>query len=388
MQKEILILGSTGSIGESTLSVIDQHPNKFKIKTLVARSNIYKLVAQAKRYLPQNIAISDEASYKLLKEMMLNFPSINVVSGKAAINDLLKEQYDVAVATIVGMACLEPIMKVIPHTKMLGLANKESIVCAGSLLIDFAKQHNTKVIPIDSEHSAIFQVFEKENAAKINRVILTASGGPFLNSSIEEMRLVKPSDAVVHPIWSMGAKISVDSATLMNKGLELIEAHYLFNIEPTRLEAVIHPQSLVHGLIEYLDGSILAQMSVPDMRTPISLALNYPERLDIKHQKITWKKLSSVQFFEPDESKFKCLKLAKDALKSGQDRCIQLNIANEIVVNSFLNGELPFLKIPEIIEEALNRLPNTPINTIEDVFLVSQGAITETGMLLQSKILK
>ncbi|CAG7590543.1 MAG: 1-deoxy-D-xylulose-5-phosphate reductoisomerase [Candidatus Midichloria sp.] len=385
MPKEVLILGSTGSIGESTLRVIDQHSDKFKVKTLIARSNIDKLVKQARQYLPQNVAISDKTGYKLLKEMLSNLPSINVISGEEAVNDLLKEQYDITVAAIVGMACLQPIIKVIPNTKVLCLANKESIVCAGSLLMDFARKHNTKIIPVDSEHSAIFQVFEKENTKKINRVILTASGGPFLNKSIEEMRTAKPSDAVAHPTWSMGAKISVDSATLMNKGLELIEAHYLFDIEHSKLEAVIHPQSLVHGFIEYADGSMLAQMSLPDMCTSISLALNYPERLDIKHQKITWEKLSSVQFFTPDETKFKCLKLAKDALKSGQGRCIQLNMANEMAVNAFLNNSLPFLKIPEIIEEMLNKLPNTLITTIEDVFLVAQE-VSATAEALLTKL--
>ncbi|MDJ1406861.1 MAG: 1-deoxy-D-xylulose-5-phosphate reductoisomerase [Candidatus Midichloria sp.] len=382
MPKEVLILGSTGSIGESTLRVIGQHSDKFKVKTLIARSNIDKLVKQARQYLPQNVAISDKIGYKPLKEMLSNLPSINVISGEEAINDLLKEQYDITVAAIVGMACLQPIIKVIPNTKVLCLANKESIVCAGSLLMYFARKHNTKIIPVDSEHSAIFQVFEKENTKKINRVILTASGGPFLNKSIEEMRTAKPSDAVAHPTWSMGAKISVDSATLMNKGLELIEAHYLFDIEHSKLEAVIHPQSLMHGFIEYADGSMLAQMSLPDMCTSISLALNYPERLDIKHQKITWEKLSSVQFFTPDETKFKCLKLAKDALKSGQGRCIQLNMANEIAVNAFLNNSLPFLKIPEIIEEMLNKLPNTLITTIEDVFLVAQEVSAAAEALL------
>ncbi|MDJ1257841.1 MAG: 1-deoxy-D-xylulose-5-phosphate reductoisomerase [Candidatus Midichloria sp.] len=386
MQKEVLILGSTGSIGESTLCVIDQHSDKFQVKTLIAKSNIDKLVKQARHYLPQNVAISDKTGYKSLKEMLSNLPRINVISGEEAINDLLKEQYDVTIAAIVGMACLQPIIKVIPNTKILGLANKESIVCAGSLLVDFARKHNTKIIPVDSEHNAIFQVFEKENAIKINRVILTASGGPFLNRSIEEMRTVKPSDAVAHPTWSMGAKISIDSATLMNKGLELIEAHYLFDIEPSRLEAVIHPQSLVHGLIEYADGSMLAQMSLPDMCTPISLALNYPERLDIKHQKITWEKLSSVQFFTPDETKFKCLKLARDALKSGQDRCIQLNMANEIAVNAFLNSSLPFLKIPEIIEEVLNSISNISIKTIEDVFAAAQEAGAKAAEVLLTKL--
>lgn len=386
MQKEVLILGSTGSIGESTLRVIDQHSDKFKVKTLIAKSNIDKLVKQARHYLPQNVAISDKTGYKSLKEMLSNLPRINVISGEEAINDLLKEQYDVTIAAIVGMECLQPIIKVIPNTKILGLANKESIVCAGNLLIDFARKHNTKIIPVDSEHNAIFQVFEKENTIKINRVILTASGGPFLNRSIEEMRTAKPSDAVAHPTWSMGAKISVDSATLMNKGLELIEAHYLFDIEPSRLEAVIHPQSLVHGLIEYADGSMLAQMSLPDMCTPISLALNYPERLDIKHHKITWEKLSSVQFFTPDETKFKCLKLAKDALKSGQGRCIQLNMANEIAVNAFLNSSLPFLKIPEIIEEALNSISNISIKTIEDVFATAQEAGAKAAEVLLTKL--
>jgi len=384
MQKEILILGSTGSIGENTLNVIDQHTEKFKVKTLVANSNIRRLSEQAKKYLPEHIAINNESFYKPLKELMAGFPKINVISGKNAINELLQEQYDVTIAAIMGVACLEPILKVMPNTTILGLANKESIICAGSILMELAKKHHTKIIPIDSEHSAIFQVFEKNNVDKIKRMILTASGGPFLNSSMEAMKLAKPNDAIRHPIWSMGAKISVDSATLMNKGLELIEAHYLFEIEPNKLEAVIHPQALVHGLLEYCDGSILAQLSCPNMQTPISMALAYPERLEITYKKLTWEALSSMQFFTPDESKFRCLKLAKDALMGGQGKCIELNIVNELAVTAFLENKISFLQIPEIIDKVLHTTSNTQIKTIEDVFLTLERSKNKAKEIIMS----
>ena len=385
MQKEILILGSTGTIGENTLHVIDEYPERFIIKTLIANSNIQRLVEQVRRYLPQYVAVNDQSFYQQLKGLLIDLPDVTVVSGKQAINQLLlNEKYDITIAAIVGMACLEPVLNVIPNTKVLGLANKESIVCAGCILMDFAKYYNTKVIPIDSEHSAIFQILEIDNINKVDRVIITASGGPFLNLTLKEMEKVTPQDAVAHPIWNMGAKISVDSATLMNKGLELIEAHYLFDISRDKLEAIIHPQTLVHGLIEYADGSVLTQIAIPDMRTPISLALSYPERLFISHKKLTFDMLSNIQFFEPDEGKFRCLRLAKEALKDGQSKCIQLNAANEVTVNAFLSKRINFLQIAEIIEHVLYKLPSVRITNIEQVFEEARKTIDVTNSMLHS----
>ena len=373
MQKEVLILGSTGSIGRSTLDVVRQHPDKFRVKTLIANSNITVLAAQVRIFKPDNIGIYDE-SLLLDLEHVLGSMAVNIVAGENAINELFCIEYDVTIAAISGMACLHPLIKVMEHTKVVGLANKESIVCAGTILMEHAKRYNTKIVPVDSEHSAIFQILEDRNHHNVEQVILTASGGPFLNRSLDEMTNITPTDAVSHPVWSMGSKISVDSATLMNKGLEVIEAHYLFNMSVNKLSAVIHPQALIHGIVQYDDGSMLAQLAIPDMRTPIALALNYPFRVDISHNRPTWGQLSKMTFQDIDASHFKCFALAMGALKAGQGRCIQLNAANEVAVQAFLYHQLPFLDIARVIEDVLNALPDINIKSIQDVFAVAETA--------------
>ena len=371
MKKELLILGSTGSIGRSTLQIIDEYRNEFNIKTLIANSNVELIAAQAIKYNVSNIGIYDESQYQKLKDILLSSTLINIVAGKSGVSDLLQQHYDITIAGISGIACLDPILKVMPYTKVIGLANKESIVCAGQLLLANARKYDTKIIPLDSEHSAIFQILDHQNIDKIEKIILTASGGPFYSMKKEDMKYITTAQAIKHPNWDMGAKISVDSATLMNKGLELIEAHYLFDIPISKLEAVIHPQSIVHGLVNYADGSTLAQMGAADMRTPISIALKYPKRLVIKHNRLSWQQLSSMQFFEPDEEKFPCLRLAREALIEGQSHCVALNIANEIAVEKFLQNRISFLKIAEIVQSVLQSFDSVKINSINDVFDVA-----------------
>ena len=371
MKKELLILGSTGSIGTSTLKIVDEHTDDFHVKTIIANSNVALLAAQALKYNVTNVGIYDESKYQELKSLLSSNRNIKIAAGRSGISELLKQSYDITIAGISGIACLDPIMTVMPYTKILGLANKESIICAGKLLLAHAKKHNVQIIPLDSEHSAIFQILDRNNLDKIEKIILTASGGPFYLTNLKDMQTITPEQAVKHPVWSMGAKISIDSATLMNKGLELIEAHYLFDMPLAKLDAVIHPQSIVHGLIHYADGSLLAQMGIADMRTPISIALRYPIRTAIAHQKLSWQQLSSMRFFDPDEKKFPCLRLAKEALAEGQSHCIALNIANEIAVEKFLQKQISFLKIPEMVESILQSFKSVKIDSINDVFDVA-----------------
>lgn len=382
MKKNILILGSTGSVGCSALNVISQHLDLFHVKTLIAHSNIAKLLKQVREYHPENIGLYDESLYKDLKSHLVSYKNINIVAGSDAINDLLKMQYDVTIAAISGMACLKPVMTVMPYTKILGLANKESIVCAGSILTNYAKECGTHIVPVDSEHSAIFQLIDYDNIKSIEKITLTASGGPFLKISFDDMKKINIKDAISHPVWNMGAKISIDSATMMNKGLELIEAHYLFNIEPNKLDAIIHPQAIVHGFIEYQDGSMLAQMAMPSMMIPISLALHYPKRLPLNVQKLNWSHMSSLEFYEVDIDKFQCLKIAKNALDEGQSRCIQLNAVNEVIVQAFLEAKISFLDIPKIINKVLEKLETNHINNIDDVIATAEHASSVAYQLL------
>ena len=385
MKKDLLIIGSTGSIGDSTLRVVNQHRDKFRVKTLIASSSVEKIAKQAVEFDVENVGLNDNSKYRELKSILSNYPQINVIAGEEALDDLFSMQYDVTVAAATGFACLKPIIKVIPNTKVLGLANKESIVCAGSILTGLAERYDTVVIPIDSEHSAIFQALDQSNHKAVNRLILTASGGPFLNTPVDQFKFITPEMAIAHPIWKMGAKISVDSATMMNKGLEIIEAHYLFGIDGRRIDAVIHPQALVHGFVEYSDGSIIAQISDPDMQTPISIALGYPKRLDIKYKLPTWERLSTMSFNSPDE-KFRCLKLAKEALYSGQSKCIELNSANEVAVAAFLNKKISFDQIPDVIERTLSVNPEKSIKDISEIFEIAETASIKASGFVQNLI--
>lgn len=379
--KEVLILGSTGSIGLNTLSVISEHSEFFKIKTLVAKSNLAQLAQQAINHNVENVVIADETKYYDLK-LLLSHTKINIYAGKEAIKELMHLKYDITIAGIVGIACLEPIIDVIPNTKILGIANKESLVCAGEIILKLATQHNTQIIPLDSEHNAIFQVLEPHNRDKLDKITLTASGGPFINKTIGEMKYVTPKEAIKHPNWSMGAKISVDSATLMNKGLEIIEAAQLFALSHEDIDVIIHPESIIHGIISYKDGSNLAQCSTPDIRVPISLALSYPKRTAFNYRILNLSHIKQLNFFDPDYNRFPLLKLAQQAMKEGQAARIILNSANEIAVELFLQNHIEFLDIANIVADLLEKVESIKINSIADILYLSNLTSTKTYSLL------
>ena len=364
--KSVTILGSTGSIGTSTLDLIRFHSKKFHVSALTAHNNAKLLIEQAIAFRPEIVAIGNLTHYAHVKEALASYP-VRVVAGSEGVEEAASIDVDLSVAAIVGMAGLKPLMASLGHAKSIAVANKEPLVAAGKLFLSEARNHGTKILPLDSEHNAIFQVFENHNRDQISRIILTASGGPFRTWSVEQMAAATPEQAISHPNWSMGAKISVDSASMMNKGLEVIEAHHLFDIPGNRIDVVMHPQSVVHSMVEYADGSILAQLGAPDMRTPIAYALSYPERMETSGSRLDWKTLKTLEFAEPDSVRFPCLKLAYDALDAGQDACIALNAANEIAVSAFLNRQIRFSDIPKIIHDTIDNRGKEGLNSLADI---------------------
>lgn len=367
MKKSVAIFGSTGSIGKNALEVISQYPELYQVKALVAGSDVKTLAAQSKNFQPEYVVIQKEEFLSQLKEELKDFPKIKIFAGQHAINDLAKTKFDFFLSAIVGIAALVPTLNAIKVGSNIGMANKECLVAAGHLMLEEALKSGSKILPIDSEHNAIFQILEQQNIDKIERIILTASGGPFLNFTHEQMKNITADQAVKHPNWQMGAKISVDSATMMNKALEVIEAYHLFPINKDQIEIIVHPESIIHGLIHYADGSILSMMSLPSMQVPIAHALSYPSRIAIKHQKLDLAKISKLNFFAPDENKFPSLKLLQEVLKAdGNAPCI-FNCANEVAVAKFLKGEINFQDIVKMVEDALNKIPYQEITKIEDV---------------------
>lgn len=368
MKKSIAIFGSTGSIGKNALRVIAQHSTDYQIVALVARSDVKTLIKQARIFKPKYAAINNISHYQELKNGLADL-KIEVVAGEKMINDLAKIKVDFFLSAIVGIAALIPTFNAIKAGSNVGMANKECLVAAGDLMLKAAKKSGAKILPIDSEHNAIFQIFEQQNLDKIERIILTASGGPFLNFSPTQMKNITIDQAIKHPNWSMGAKISVDSATMMNKALEVIEAYRLFPVKKEQIEIVIHPESIIHGLVDYCDGSTLAMMSLPDMQVPISYALAYPKRISIKHPKLDLAKISKLNFLAPDTKKFSALKLVREVLEvDGNAPCI-FNAANEIAVERFLEGEIEFTRIVEIVYKALEKIPYQKIAKLEDVVM-------------------
>lgn len=368
MKKSIAIFGSTGSIGKNALRVIAQHSTDYQIVALVARSDVKTLIKQARIFKPKYAAINNISHYQELKNGLADL-KVEVVAGEKMINDLAKIKVDFFLSAIVGIAALIPTFNAIKAGSNVGMANKECLVAAGDLMLKAAKKSGAKILPIDSEHNAIFQIFEQQNLDKIERIILTASGGPFLNFSPTQMKNITIDQAIKHPNWSMGAKISVDSATMMNKALEVIEAYRLFPVKKEQIEIVIHPESIIHGLVDYCDGSTLAMMSLPDMQVPISYALAYPKRISIKHPKLDLAKISKLNFLAPDTKKFSALKLVREVLEvDGNAPCI-FNAANEIAVARFLEGEIEFTRIVEIVYKALEKIPYQKIAKLEDVVM-------------------
>tara|TARA_B100000989_G_scaffold192597_1_gene145262 strand:+ start:542 stop:1702 length:1161 start_codon:yes stop_codon:yes gene_type:complete len=382
VKKRITIFGSSGSIGESTLDIISNHADKYEIVGLVVNRNYHKLYEQVEIFKPKIVSIFNKEAYNNFQQLNNN-KNLIVLYGENSLLDILDHDTDIVVAAITGAIGLLPVVKAAEMGRIIALANKESLVCSGSLISKIAKKSGSLILPIDSEHNAIHQVLDIHNRENISKLILTASGGPFLNKKKEELFEITPDDAIKHPNWSMGKKISVDSATMMNKGLELIEAHFLFDFPQSKIEIVVHPESIIHSCVEYNDGSILCQMSNPDMRTPISYVLAYPKRIDTKVEKLKLSELKKLTFFEPDLEKFPCLELAYESLKMKKSAPTILNAANEVAVDSFLQKKINFLSIPNIIEKTLNKSSICSINSIKEVI-----EIDEISRLIASDLIK
>ena len=356
MEKKIAILGSTGSIGIQTLDVIQNNKELFTAEILIAGQNSNLLIKQAKTYKPKIVVINDESKYLYVKEQLKN-EKIKVYAGKKEIINAVKNKsVDTVVSAVVGYSGLEPTISAIEAGKNIALANKETLVVAGELINNLIKKYKAKMYPIDSEHSAIYQCILGEEKNKYEKIILTASGGPFKGFKLSQLEKITPDEALNHPKWKMGKKISIDSATLMNKGLEVIEAKWLFNIDPSNIEVVIHPEAIVHSMVQFIDGSIKAQLGVPDMKIPIQFALTSPYRIDSNFTRLSFNEKLSLNFEKPDLNTFKNLKLAFQAIKEGGNKPCILNAANEVVVDSFLKKEIKFLEMSDIIEECLNKI--------------------------------
>lgn len=364
--KKILILGSTGSIGVNALNVIRNFPEKFVVSALSVNRNIKMLEEQIEEFKPSLVVVKDEKQALILQKKIKR--KCEVLSGIEGLHFAASNcDYDILIGAMVGYAGLTPTLEAIKRGKRIALANKETLVVAGELVTELCKKYSSEIIPVDSEHSAIFQCLTGENLSEVERLILTASGGPFLNFNKKELENVTVEEALNHPNWKMGSKITIDSATMMNKGLEVIEAHWLFNLPKEKIDVVIHPQSIIHSLVEFVDGSIKAQLSLPDMKLPIQYALSFPERLNCCIKKTDLIKIKNLTFFEPDFSKFECLRLAYNALESGGTASCVLNAANEIAVDNFLKGRIKFTKIPVLIDKALNKIENHVKPDLENI---------------------
>ena len=369
MKKKITIFGSTGSIGLSTLDIISQHSDKYEIVGLSINNNYEKLLEQVSAFKPKIVSIKDTKSFEKFKNRN-TLKNLKILNGSDSFDDILNYETDIVVAAITGSAGLLPVVGAAKRGITIALANKESLVCSGSLVTALAKKNGSMILPVDSEHNAIYQVLDVKNKHNVSKLILTASGGPFLNKITEELQNISPEEAIKHPNWTMGKKISVDSATMMNKGLELIEAHYLFDMPHDKIDIVVHPESIIHSCVEYSDGSILAQMGNPDMRTPISYTLAYPNRIPTRVEKLKLSDIKKLTFYEPDFLKFPCLELAYSSLKIKKSAPTVLNAANEIAVDAFLKKKISFLSIHRIVEKTLNKASISDINSIKDVIEV------------------
>lgn len=356
MRKKICILGSTGSIGVQTLEVIKEHSNLFEAYVLTAGRNAELLIKQAREFRPYAVVIADDSQYNKVKEGLHDLP-IHVYAGADALCQVsAMEPVEMVLTALVGFSGLQPTISAIKAGKTIALANKETLVVAGELITRLCKENKVALLPVDSEHSAIFQSLMGEQSA-IEKIILTASGGPFRTFTFNDMRDVTAAQALNHPNWKMGEKITIDSASMMNKGFEVIEAKWLFGVEPERIQVVVHPQSIVHSAVQFCDGAVKAQLGTPDMRLPIQLAMTYPARLNSNFQRIDWWNLGDLTFEKPDLERFPCLKLAYDAIQIGGIAPCVLNAANEIVNLAFRNGRCGFLQMAEIISETLTRIP-------------------------------
>jgi 1-deoxy-D-xylulose-5-phosphate reductoisomerase len=372
--KRIVILGSTGSIGASTLDVVSKFPDRFQVVGLAAGSNDQILEDQIRDFHPKVVALScPDAAMRL--RTRVDTTQVEVVDGEPGLCDVARfPECDLVISAIVGGAGLKPTLSAIQAGRQVALANKEPMVMAGQLMQQEAQKHGVTIFPIDSEHSAIFQSMEGHRKIDIRRVVLTASGGPFWDWPVTDLEHVTPEQALKHPNWKMGAKITTDSATLMNKGLEVIEARWLFDLPAEQINVVIHRESIIHSLVEYCDGSVISQLGHPDMRTPISYAMNYPERVPLHPPLLDLGKIGKLTFFPPDSEKFPCLQLAYDALAGGAGLPATLNAANEVAVHAFLNNQIAFLDISKVIQETMTAYSPTALSSIEEVLEVDQWA--------------
>lgn len=366
--KRIAIFGSTGSIGTQTLEVIEANPDKFTAEILTAYTNEKLLIKQALQFNPNCVVIGDEKKYQDVKQA-LRGTDIKVFTGESSLEEVADlDCYDMMVAAIVGYAGLKPTLRALENRKPIALANKETLVVAGDIIMHKALEKRVPIIPVDSEHSAIFQCLVGEGGNKIEKVILTASGGPFLGKKPNFLVNVKRDHALQHPNWTMGAKVSIDSATLMNKGLEMIEAKWLFNLQPSQIQVVIHPQSIIHSMVQFEDGSIKAQMGLPDMKLPIQYAIAFPQRIENKFPRCDFRKNNTITFEEPDLRTFRNLALAIEALNKGGNMPCVLNAANEIAVYAFLRNRIGFLDMTEMVERTIQKIPFIEKPTLEEYF--------------------
>lgn len=366
MKRQLAILGSTGSIGTQALEVVSEHPDKFEVYALTANNSVDLLITQARKYMPEVVVIANENKYPELKEALEDLP-IKVWAGADAISQVVQaEPIDMVLTAMVGYSGLRPTIAAIKAGKAIALANKETLVVAGELITSLAAEHNVPILPVDSEHSAIFQCLTVGNNNPIEKILLTASGGPFRNKTIEELATVTKSQALKHPNWQMGAKITIDSASMMNKGFEMIEAKWLFGVEPSQIQIVVHPQSVIHSMVQFEDGAVMAQLGIPDMKLPIAYAFSYPERMKSMSPRLDFNQYSTLTFEEPDMKRFRNLAFAFDAVgKGGNMPCI-LNAANEVVVAAFLQDRIGFLQMSDVIEATMSKAAFISNPTYED----------------------
>ena len=363
-KKQIAILGSTGSIGTQALQVIEEHPDLYEAYALTANNQVELLAEQARKFMPAAVVIANESKYAQLKELLADLP-IQVYAGADALCEIVEANpIDVVLASMVGYAGLRPTMNAIKAGKAIALANKETLVVAGELINALAQQYHTPILPVDSEHSAIFQCLEMNNP--LEKVILTASGGPFRTFTKEQLQYVTKEQALKHPNWDMGAKITIDSATMMNKGFEVIEAKWLFGVRPDQIEVVVHPQSVIHSMVQYEDGAVNAQLGVPDMRLPIQYAFSYPQRIKASFDRLDFSQMKALTFEQPDTDRFRCLALAYEALNRGGNMACIVNAANEVVVSAFLHDRISFLQMSEVIEQTMGKVTFIQTPSYED----------------------
>lgn len=373
MKRRVAILGSTGSIGTQAIEVCIRHSDKLQVELLTANTSSSLLIEQAERLKPNAVVIADESKYNEVNEALSPL-DIKVFSGIDSICSLVAgDNIDMVLTAMVGFSGLKPTIAAVKAGKAIALANKETLVAAGSIVMSLAKENGAPIIPVDSEHSAIFQCLQGERAT-VEKVILTASGGPFFRKSEEELKSVTIDQALDHPNWKMGSKVTVDSASMMNKGLEMIEAKWLFGIDPSRIDIVVHPQSIIHSMAQFSDGSVTAQLSTPDMRLPIQYALTYPYRVDLDTKRLDFPMLGTFEFHKPDQKKFPCIRIAYQAIEKGGNIPCAMNAANEIAVEAFLSNEIPFTAIPEIIEEVINGTKFVVQPSLEDIYNTNDTA--------------